>query len=288
MPPGLDGAVIEIAGERVTLRAQQAPRVRLLKKLGEAAGFEVHAAPIPPKDVGVDLAGVRLADAVAVLLSDVPYSLGYEPDLETGASRLSMVRVGVSERRALRAEQRQKGLARFRERTGFGKDDSELTPEQRERRERLALRRERRKQAAARRAERRDQKREVQRPERPEEQGDPEELLGDPDPEVRSRAVSRIRPQDEGASRLQTILADDPDPGVRASAAYRLVGADSIGATRSLITALADPEPEVVLAVIDTLEYAQDPSLIPDLEPLLEHPDGEVREAAAEAIDFLR
>ena len=286
--PGLEGAVIEIAGDRVNLRARQAPRVRLLHRLGEQAGFEVVAAPIEPKEISTDLIAVRLADAVGALLNDVPHALIYEPDPEVGAPRLTLVRVGASEHLSRRAERRREALSRFRQRLGVGKPDAELTPEQREKRERLALLRERRKDAADRNAERRAERRKVRRPEPPEEPGDPEELLEDRDPEVRSRAVGRIQPDGEGSVRLQTILAEDSDPGVRAAAAYRLVGADSIGASRSLIAALADPEPEVVLAVIDTLEYSQDPSLIPDLEPLLGHPDREVREAAADAIDFLR
>ena len=286
--PGLEGAVIEIAGDRVNLHARQAPRVQLLRRLGERAGFEVVAAPIEPKEISTDLVAVRLADAVGALLRDVPHALVYEPDPEVGGPRLTLVRVGASEQLSRRAERRREARSRFREQLGFGKPDAELTPEQRERRERVALLRERRKEAADRNAERRAERREVRRPEPPEEPENPEELLEDRDPEVRSRAVGWIQPDAEGSVRLQAILAEDPDSGVRAAAAYRLVGADSIGAARSLIAALADPEPEVVLAAIDTLEYSQDPSLIPDLEPLLGHPDPEVRQAAAEAIDFLR
>jgi hypothetical protein len=280
--------VIEIEGDRVQLRARQAPRVRLLQRLGEQAGFEVVAAPIEPKEISIDLVAVRLADAVGALLSDVPHALVYEPDSELGTPRLTVVRVGERERLARRAERRRETRAKLRQQMGFGRPDSELTPEQRERRERMKQLRERRKEAAERNAERRNERRKVQRTDPPEPPENPEELLEDRDPEVRSRAVGWIQPDGEGSVRLQTILAEDPDPGVRAAAAYRLVGADSIGAARSLIAALDDPDPEVVLAAIDTLEYAQDPSLIPDLEPLLLHPDPEVREAAAEAIDFLR
>jgi hypothetical protein len=286
--PGLDGAVIEIAGDRVHLRARQAPRVRLLKRLGEQAGFQVVAAPIEPKQISTDLVAVSLADAVGALLSDVPHALVYEPDSAAGTPRLAVVRVGDREGLTRRAGRSREARTRFRQQMGIGRPDSELTREQRERRERMAQLRERRKEAAERNAERRTERRKVQRPDPPEPPENPEELLEDRDPEVRSRAVSWIEPQGEGSARLQTLLAEDPDPGVRAAAAYRLVGADSIGAARSLIAALDDPDSEVVLAAIDTLEYSHDPSLIPDLEPLLGHPDPEVREAAAEAIDFLR
>ena len=55
-----------------------------------------------------------------------------------------------------------------------------------------------------------------------------------------------------------------------------------------LLRSLGDDEPEVVIAALDALEFAGDETLVPDLEPLLEHPDERVREAAAEAIDFLQ
>ena len=43
----------------------------------------------------------------------------------------------------------------------------------------------------------------------------------------------------------------------------------------------------MVLEAIDALEFAGDESIIPNLEPFLDHPDPEVREAAEEAIEFL-
>ena len=46
-------------------------------------------------------------------------------------------------------------------------------------------------------------------------------------------------------------------------------------------------ESEVVIAALDSLEFVGDSSIIPELTPLLKHPDPDVQEAAASAIEFL-
>ena len=56
----------------------------------------------------------------------------------------------------------------------------------------------------------------------------------------------------------------------------------------TLYELLEGPDPNVVVAVIDALERAGDPGVIPELEPLLEDEDPDVQEAAARAIEALR
>ena len=82
-------------------------------------------------------------------------------------------------------------------------------------------------------------------------------------------------------------LANDPDGTVRAAAAESLSGAD-VGAVRPLLAALADPDPRVALAALESLEMVADESIVPDLAPALEHPDPAVRERAKEAEEFLK
>jgi HEAT repeat protein len=43
----------------------------------------------------------------------------------------------------------------------------------------------------------------------------------------------------------------------------------------------------VVIAALDSLEWVGDASVIPDITPLLEHPNAEVRVAAADSIYYL-
>ena len=59
-------------------------------------------------------------------------------------------------------------------------------------------------------------------------------------------------------------------------------------AERGLLSALGDPDPAVVLAAIDALEFAGDESIAPRLEKLGAHPNPAVRVAAVEAAEFLR
>ena len=87
---------------------------------------------------------------------------------------------------------------------------------------------------------------------------------------------------------LADALSHDPDPRVRAEAANQLGYADSIGAVRALLRALKDSDPTVVAAAVESLGFTADDSVIPDLEPLLQHPDAQVREQAKRVIEFLR
>ena len=108
------------------------------------------------------------------------------------------------------------------------------------------------------------------------------------DPEERSDAVFDIEPEGQGLHSLLQVLRDDPDPGVRGLAARQLGYAELPEATAGLVSALEDPAPEVVIEAIGALELIDDSSVIGSLEKLAQHRDPGVREAAAEAIDYLR
>jgi hypothetical protein len=81
-------------------------------------------------------------------------------------------------------------------------------------------------------------------------------------------------------------LSNDPDASVRAAAAETL-GEGDVGSVGPLLDALADPDPRVVLAALESLELLGDASILPALAPVLEHPDAGVRERAAELGEFL-
>jgi len=111
--------------------------------------------------------------------------------------------------------------------------------------------------------------------------------LADPDPEVRASEAAWLEPEAEGLQQLVRILGADPDPQVRIAAAEALADGDSFGAVEALLRALSDSDPRVVIAALDALEFAADETVIPRLQPLLQHPVPAVREKAAETIDFL-
>jgi HEAT repeat protein len=82
-------------------------------------------------------------------------------------------------------------------------------------------------------------------------------------------------------------LANDESPEVRAAAAEALMQSD-VGAVQPLLLALDDPDPQVVLAALDALEFVGDASIVPQIAPLLKHKDTAVRERTVEAIEFLQ
>jgi hypothetical protein len=112
--------------------------------------------------------------------------------------------------------------------------------------------------------------------------------LGDSDPEVRADAVFWIDFEGDTLERLIAMLESDPDAEVRASIVDRLGEEESAAATAAVAAALRDRDPEVVLRAIEVLEFDAGAWLIPELERLLTHPDEEVREAAEDAILYLR
>jgi HEAT repeat protein len=108
------------------------------------------------------------------------------------------------------------------------------------------------------------------------------------DPEERSDALFDMEPEGQGLLSLLRVLRDDPDPEVRGLAARQLGYAESPEAVAGLVSALEDPAPQVVIEAIGALEMIDDSSVIGSLEKLAQHRDAGVREAAGDAIDFLR
>jgi HEAT repeat protein len=83
-------------------------------------------------------------------------------------------------------------------------------------------------------------------------------------------------------------LGNDRSPEVRAAAAQALGALDPTRAgTSALVAALNDRDPQVVLAALDSLQWLDDPSVIPDVKALLDHSSVDVRAAAAETVDWL-
>jgi HEAT repeat protein len=114
------------------------------------------------------------------------------------------------------------------------------------------------------------------------------DALKSSDPEERSAALFDVEPEGRGVQVLLGVLNDDPDPEVRGLAARQLGHASSPEATAGLVSALDDPDPGVLIEAINALELIDDSTVIGSLEKLLQHPDAQVREAAKDAIEFLK
>ncbi len=245
---------------RVTLSSNAAPLLDVLERLSEAAGFELQASGLAGRLSSVRIDDLPLAEALPLLLGDVPYQTEYAFDAETRDHYLARLRVGEEEVAAIAAA-----------------EAGELAPPSG-----AAAAGERQ---VARPGKRPDTAREPRNLEL--EQAELLALLESPDAELRAEAAWNLEPEGEGLTRLIEVLASDSDPRVRVAASGSLENAETFAAVRALVDALDDPDPEVVLEVIDSLEFAGDESNVDDLAPLLLHPDPRVREMAAEAIEFL-
>ena len=255
--PGLGRALIEFADGQVTVLSQAAPRSEILEELAAKAGIALELGELAPSRLTLRIDDLALERALPLLLRDVPYQVEYTFDRALGRHVVTFLGVGPAPMK-----------------TGFDtirKSDEAPAPRpatrpDREFRERLFRERVLREapiQAAL------------------------LEDLESPNAVTRAEAASKIEAEGPALDRLLEILAEDPDPRVRATAVQQLGDAGSHWAVRGLIYALGDAEPEVVLRAIEELELEGDESVVPDLEPLLDHRDAAIREAAREAVESL-
>jgi hypothetical protein len=113
-------------------------------------------------------------------------------------------------------------------------------------------------------------------------------LLLDPSPEVRADAAESITATGIALDYLARIITTDPSPEVRIATTYSLENSEDPRAVDTLIMGLNDTDPEVLVEVIDSLGFLDDRRTIPYLQPLLNHPDEDVRDAAESAIESLQ
>jgi hypothetical protein len=239
----------------VSVLADEAPRGAILAALAEAAEFALILGGEAELDRPLTLRAERepLEVVLARVLAGVPHALDYEAEAG-GGKRLARLSVGAGFATAPVAS------APAPAEPMRSPPRRELTPE--EQRERAAR---------------------------------AEELwatslanITSSDEAVREDAATWLNVDTaEGFQAATDRLAHDEAPEVRAAAAETLGAADA-GAVQPLLQALQDPDPRVVIAALDALEFVGDASTIPHLSPLLKHRDVDVRERTVEAIEFLQ
>ena len=270
--PGAGAIFVEVTQRGVTALANEAPQLEVLRRLESAVGFALVLGEIDEdRPISLRLADDALEVVLAQALTGIPYRLRYEVDETTGGHSLAVVAAGDVGRRGLGAEERMELRRRGRETI--------------ERKRREMEEQERRAQALS--PEERERLRQETLEERRESEAQIARDLESPDAWVRAEAAQRIEAVGEGIGRLGEILASDPDVQVRVAAANQLSDSDSAGSTNSLLAALDDPSSEVVIEALESLQFVGDESLIPAIQPMLTHPDAQVREIAADTIDFL-
>jgi hypothetical protein len=265
--PAKGEVVVTHSDRGFTVRANEAHRMKIAKGLGEAGSFTVVARGLQKAaPVTYTVADASAEAIVADLFQGVPYAFFYKPGPDGGANALDRVLVGMAV--GLRPHGKaapEGGLANRGRRAGGkrgeGSARAAMTPE--ERQARLDAQRKQHEEALA--------------------------SLSDADETVRADAVADLdTDQIEDMEKLRGLLASDPSPLVRKAAADQLSSASGPAAAEALVQALGDPDPEVVIQTIDSLEYVGDASLASKLEPLRSHPDPRVREKADEALHFLQ
>ena len=117
------------------------------------------------------------------------------------------------------------------------------------------------------------------------------EKLQDPTPEIRAAAAREIKPTSENLPTMTDLLTNDPSPEVRIAATWSLEvseDAETPQAIAALVKCLDDKDYSVVEECVDSLAFIGDETTIVYLQPLMTHPDEDVRSAALEAIRWLQ
>jgi hypothetical protein len=266
--PEPGSAVVELSERGVTVLANAAPRLEVLRLLETQAGFLVVLGRVDePAPVTLWAVELPLEAVLSQVLEGLAYENRYQADPERGGHLLTTVAVG-----------------------SFPTAEASGGPKER-RAKRRELRAQKRAEASRRLAELSPEEREWQREQREARRRDAETRLAreieDTDARVRAEAAGRVKPEGEGQQLLEELLAEDLSPEVRAAAARRLAGGDSYATVGALLQSLNDPSPEVVIAALEALEFVGDESILPEILKLMNHPDPEVRAAAMEAKDFI-
>lgn len=100
--------------------------------------------------------------------------------------------------------------------------------------------------------------------------------------------LAHLSPSANNLPLLLDFLKNNRDTEIRISAMAALENADSPQALDAIVEVLKDSDPQMVLAAIDSIEFAGGVEQIFALEALSQHPSPTVRKAADEAIEFLR
>ncbi len=263
-------AALATSAGGIAFHARDVQRSVLLKRLAALARFQLMGVPSDDRLLSIDSEGAPVEQLLGELLIGEPYTLRYAIDDETGAHRLERVTLGTLEN----------DLARIRR-------EDRLARQQRAKENRAATRGERRTRDRDVSPEEREERLTRRAREREEREREIETALAADDAKTRARGVGRLDPEEDGVLPQLLEFSGDPDPEVRAAAVSRLAMSDSRAANDALFQALGDRDPQVVMGALDGLALRHDETTIPLIRPLLDHPDQNVRMLAAETIEFL-
>lgn len=246
-----DGALeIEILDTGVAITANAVSQQTILYTLATQAGFEITYAGVPWEVVTLTIEAENLHAALVELLKQHPYQIIYEFDTNRQADALKRVVVGDL-------------LAGQEWLQPTPAPDTGITPDLPDYRMMHGA---------------------TEASLSVEDRAYLTQLM-DPSPEVREEAAASIEPTGIALDHLASIVTTDPSPEVRTAAAGTLEDSKDPKAFQALIMALQDENPEVLVEVMSALTYIENRRALPYLQPFLDHPDEDVRDAAESSID---
>lgn len=266
---------IESSFDGLTLSARGVLRSTVLRQLAERYRFDLLEWDDRDPRLDLELDEVTLETGVARILEETPYALRYDRERYTGKTRLVALEVGLR-REAREPQEGQDEPDRARRQDESGEVD-ETYASQRTRQHGSPGSEAARRAALERRAERQADRRRQRL-----------DWFESEDPALRERAAF-LADADSAEERamLAGLLREDPSPIVRAEAARKLGFGEGEDQVDTLVSSLDDSDPAVLVQVLSALGWLQDPRLAGSIEPLLQHPDGDVRTAAELATVYL-
>jgi hypothetical protein len=247
---------IELSGTGVAIRANAANEKDILSSLAAKAGFQLTDAGAAWKVVTLNVDASSVHAALAQLLRKQPYQIIYEYDRKRQTDALTQVIVG-------------KNRAAMAMRRNAGREAANVTTEAQASRERIKI-----KHAGT--ASNPDADQQIYL----------NQLL-DTSPAVRAEAAENIEPTGPALDYLTQMLTSDPAPEVRAAASHALQDSDDPKALDALTTGLGESDPKVLVEIIDALGFVGNSQTISQLQPFLQNPNEDVRDAAQSSIDLL-
>jgi len=245
---------VDLADNAIVIRANQVNELVLFMGIANKAKFQLFAENFDWKTVSVDIHAKTLQAAVVELLSAYPYEIIYSPDESGQQQALSEVVIGKPTTTAAVVEQKDEDKKAApdagKEALLYIKEFDPLGQQQ------AYL-----------------------------------EKLQDPTPEIRAAAAREIKPTSENLPTMTELLTNDPSPEVRIAATWSLEvseDAETPQAIAALVKCLDDKDYSVVEECVDSLAFIGDETTIVYLQPLMTHPDEDVRSAALEAIRWLQ
>ena len=244
--------LVDLSENAIIIRANQVNELVLYRAVAARGKFQLLMESFDWKTVSVDIHADTLQAAVVELVSAYPYEIVHAPDESGQQEVLSEVVIGKPAAPAAEQKDGDKKIAPVpgKEALLYIKEFDPLGQQQ------AYL-----------------------------------EKLQDPTAEIRAAAAKEIIATSDTLPTIIDMLANDPSPEVRIATTWSLENSDDAEAPQAieaLVKCLDDQDFTVVAECVMSLGFIGDETTIVYLQPLLTHPDEDVRTEALEAIRFLQ